>query len=99
MGQLMKNDFAKSVGIKSGFENPMAQVVRFWAKIRRLDPSDDLLEKMASVFCQVKSSGPEPVQQQYEVHTKVRARVRSMRWNTNTTTMSERSRRASSQPD
>ena len=56
MGQLMKNDFAKSVGIKSGFENPMAQVVRFWAKIRRLDPSDDLLEKMASVFCQVKSS-------------------------------------------
>ena len=27
------------------FENPMAQVVRFWPKIRRLDPSDSQIDK------------------------------------------------------
>ena len=30
---------------KIRFENPMAQVVRFWPKIRRLDPSDYQIEK------------------------------------------------------
>ena len=30
---------------KNRFENPMAHVVRFWPKIRRLDPSDYLVEK------------------------------------------------------
>ena len=45
MGLLMQSDFAKSDGIESDFENPMAQGVRFWPKIRRLDPSDYHIEK------------------------------------------------------
>ena len=45
MGLLMQTGFAKSDGVKSDFENPMAQVVRFWPKMRRLDPSDYQIEK------------------------------------------------------
>ena len=40
MGLFMQSDFAKSDGIKSDLRNPIAQVVRFWPKIQRLDPSD-----------------------------------------------------------
>ena len=35
----MQSDVAKTDGKNKILENPMAQVVRFWPKIRRLDPS------------------------------------------------------------
>ena len=78
MGLLIKSDFEKSDGIKSDL-NTMAQVVRFWPNIRRLDPSDyqSKNRKMASVFNQVKIclSRAGLVQQQYKVHTKVRVAI------------------------
>ena len=45
VGLLLQTNFAKSDEIIIRFENPMAQVVRFWPKIRRLDPSDYQIEK------------------------------------------------------
>ena len=42
---LSQSGYAKSDRIFFRFENPMAQVVRFWPKIRRLGPSDFQIEK------------------------------------------------------
>ena len=74
----MQTGFAKSDGVKSDFENPMAQVVRFWPKMRRLDPSDYQIEKWHQSSIK-KPNSAEPAwyvqQQQYEAHTKVRVRV------------------------
>ena len=36
------------------FENPMAQVVRFWPKIRRLGSSDFQIEKCHGLYCKFK---------------------------------------------
>ena len=44
-GPAYADRFCKIRRDKIRFENPMAQVVRFWPKIRRLDPSDYQVEK------------------------------------------------------
>ena len=75
-GPAYADRFCKIRRDKIWFENPMAQVVRFWPKIRRLDLSDYQIEKWLLSLIKWKSSWAEPVQQQYEIHTKVRVRVR-----------------------
>ena len=40
---------------KIRFENPMAQVVRFWPKIGRLDPSDNQIEQWHRSLIKLKS--------------------------------------------
>ena len=46
---LTQSGYAKS----DRFENPMAQVVIFWPKTRRLGPSDFLVEKWHGILIQV----------------------------------------------
>ena len=66
---------------KIRFENPMAQVVRFWPKIRRLDPSYHQIEKWHRSFVKQKSGEQSRPRTAAVVHTNVRVRVqRSKRW-------------------
>ena len=55
MGLLMQTDFAKSDGMKSDLRIRWPKsVVRFWPKVKRLDPSDYQLKKWRRSFNQVK---------------------------------------------
>ena len=55
----------------------MAQVVRFWTKIRRLGPSDSQIEKWHPSLIKQNLTEQTLVQQQYkyQVHTGVRVAI------------------------
>ena len=98
VGLLMQSDFAKFDGIKSDLR------IR-WSKSSDVGPKSDdsthrnIKSKNGIALQSSKNLTVQSrlVQQQYEVRTKVRVAIE--RWTTKKTTMSERSRHASPQPD